>query len=1085
MSKPTLCDGGLDLTTARIAADPGTLRDTLNHEVDTHRGYKLIDGFARYDGRHYPPRNPHARVLLVTGITGAFEAGERVRIGDHQAIVLQILESAPPTQMILRVYGLDPEITGQPDVIGQFSGAAGVFEAEDNPIPPFEIAEDAWIAHNSYVDNWRDQVAPPGSTILGVAYFRDRAWCVLQGGAIDYLLENFPDANPDESLPEIPASTLVEVFEAQPPETANYLADLLLFDVVDGDFSQGASTTHVSLNNHKVYPAHAKDSDADLEPLNLSSKIIQIYYLAEVAFVAGNQSPDVTAEITNTTGGGEALIAKLVTESGNWGSGTASGRMWLRWSGEDIETGDWEDGSGSTFTIPRIIQGNGKSYRSSSVNDFTELEGSESPYLVRDTGHGWEVFDTGHEIWFDGGQNEAENVFDKTVKQTDTSADPEAGDWQVPTDFEQLADGTSADWTTTSTGSDPSAIAAAVDTQDSEYAEQSPNTTGAKMKSGWWRKFGLDLNTLDSVVGVEVEVRLRSQGGDNPEWAEARLRLADGTESLNKAPVGTEIGTSFATVTFGSQNDNWGARLNPGNVNEDDFGIQLQFRAGTVPTLGHIEIDRIRIRLWTKPSTEHIYFYDGASDVAEADLVYYQVTHGSFDADDAEGVMTVRDLSGVVTNGLDVYTGPDGTGNFLWSTSSEAEANGLLSLEELEAEGSRYQFIEENFYAEDRLRAVYGVSGAGPAFSFSEDYFFKIRTQFDNPDRDKPRHVHKHAETRLGLGFGTGEVVYSVSGEPANIDYLIGGAHSESFGSPITGFFKLSGQSSAVLTERDIQVIQGTDPATWVHQTIAQVGAIEYTAVDMGVPIYLDTRGVSTIATSEKYGDFDRRPLSDAINSLLSPRIQRDRHGRDRELRPLVALPIRSKSQYLVFFADGLALSMTLMGDGSAQWLARRYRVNDTSLEILAAGTGVTSEGEDRVFFSHKHSPYLYELDRGYSFDGDPITGHLEFHSVWMDPAQKWKPEALMLHGLVDNFAALTVSTISDYDQEIEQNEVDLRRREEDYSQDLVPFYATTRAKHRGQTVALKLSFDPGEIPRTGYTIQAYQWVDPRPLKRS
>lgn len=1084
MSEPILCDGGLDLMTQRIQASPGTLRDCLNYEVDTQSGYSKVGGFARYDGRAYPARAPNVSWVDLGGSV-ALEIGETVTVEGVLVGTVLKTETVFPSDTRAHIDVTGTVAVGD-EVIGANSGAAGIVLSVAAQAAP-ETAGDWLTEHLDHVDQYRGAVGPAGMQILGATYFRDRAWCVVNGGDVNYRLEDFPSNNPADNLPVLSPGGIVEVQEIKAPLQNAYMADLVDFQIEAGDFSQGEATVRVSLNNRGVLPEHSSGSGLDIEPLDQDNKIIQIWNLAEVEFESGSQYPEtslnVADAVSNTTGDGEAYISRIKTESGSWSGGDAAGRMWLRWAGEDIEAGDWEDESGSTFTISRIVRGNGKGYSTGSVTGTTELDGLEAPHLIRDTGAGWEAVDLGYEVQFEGGQNAADTVFDKTIAQTDTDEDPESGDWASPGALERLADGAGGSgWADDSGSSDDADIIDGVSASGGDYAVQSaPSSVNGLFSSSHWHDLGFDVDTLDSIVGVEVQVRVEAGSGNEPTWAEARLRLPDGTESTNKAPAGDDAPGTFTTFTFGGEHDNWGARLNPGIVNDPDFGFKLQFRDGGVPVPpggADLHVDLIRVRLWTKRSNQRLFFRKSGADAAEADLVYYQITNGTFDDDDAEGVATIRNLTGdPITSGMDVYTEAGGAGNFLWTTASAAEPNSLPGLSDLEANDSRYQFWHDNFYAQDRLRAVYGVSGADFAFTFSDDYFFRIRTGFDNPDDDKPRHVITHG-SRLMLGFGTGEVVFSVAGEPANFQG-VSGAQFDSFSAPITGLLQLKGQSVAVLTSESVQVLQGTNPQTWAKQIISpQSGAIEYTAVDMGTPIYLDERGVSSIGATDQYGDFQRGRNSWAVQDWLIPRIQRLIYGRQEAVRPVVALPIRSKSQYLLFFADGMALSMTLHADGPPQFMLRQYKVDGEPLEILAAAEGQTSNGQDRAFFSHSGSPYLHELNRGLSFDGAPITGYLEFNTSWPDPSRDWTPEVIHVHGQVDNEGELDVKTISDYVNERSEDRLILRRDSEPY-RDPVGFLGKSRAKTRGNCVALRLEHNP-ETVKPGHTIQAYSWLEPR-----
>lgn len=74
---PIPLNAGLDLSTAKMLTEPGSLTDCLNYEVVDQLGYRRIDGLARYDGNITASDLPSARVysaILInyTGTTKSF-----------------------------------------------------------------------------------------------------------------------------------------------------------------------------------------------------------------------------------------------------------------------------------------------------------------------------------------------------------------------------------------------------------------------------------------------------------------------------------------------------------------------------------------------------------------------------------------------------------------------------------------------------------------------------------------------------------------------------------------------------------------------------------------------------------------------------------------------------------------------------------------------------------------------------------------------------------------------------------------------------------------------------------------------------
>jgi hypothetical protein len=62
-------DKGLNLQTAKVVAEPGSVLDALNYEQVDFQGQKRIDGFQRYDGSLLPTLNDY-HVITLTGAYG-------------------------------------------------------------------------------------------------------------------------------------------------------------------------------------------------------------------------------------------------------------------------------------------------------------------------------------------------------------------------------------------------------------------------------------------------------------------------------------------------------------------------------------------------------------------------------------------------------------------------------------------------------------------------------------------------------------------------------------------------------------------------------------------------------------------------------------------------------------------------------------------------------------------------------------------------------------------------------------------------------------------------------------------------------
>lgn len=265
--------------------------------------------------------------------------------------------------------------------------------------------------------------------------------------------------------------------------------------------------------------------------------------------------------------------------------------------------------------------------------------------------------------------------------------------------------------------------------------------------------------------------------------------------------------------------------------------------------------------------------------------------------------------SGVaILNGYTVHTHfPPTDENKIADVNSTMTYNGLPIYADLYFARTKSKFITANFYGDERMNSMFGVNGVDRAYSYNGEYFYKIYTQ-PEADLDRPRHVAYH-HGHLALGYKEGRVDISVAGEPWNFSG-VDGASSWGIGDSVTGMIPLSGTILGIFCDNSITGLSGTTVDNFATQVISpRMGALEYTVVDMGFPVYANSYGIYTLSQTQEYGDYLGTPLSQDISPWLRPRLTID------DNKPAgvnLAYPVRSKNQYRLSFTDGYILTMTM-----------------------------------------------------------------------------------------------------------------------------------------------------------------------------
>lgn len=518
-------------------------------------------------------------------------------------------------------------------------------------------------------------------------------------------------------------------------------------------------------------------------------------------------------------------------------------------------------------------------------------------------------------------------------------------------------------------------------------------------------------------------------------------------------------GNFAATDSFvlGGPEDTWGID-DLRSVLDSGFGFNIAPRAAA-PDANNVDwqINYVELTVYYSSSVSTFYFWNGTDDV-QAPITNYYVDSGDWATNDAHGVMQVSTITPVAPStrlyieaGDEIRTSPGGGGSLIATVESNAVYSYLPSLAKLQENNSRYQMVVANFYGNEEWESIYGVSGAGQAFVYDGFYMRRIYTGLA-PSLDKPRHIAYH-QGMLALGYGSGNVTFSVNGEPENFDGQLG-AFSIDVGDPVTGLLRMNGTSLGVFCRNSINTVVGTgiDNASYTTLSAAE-GAIEYTALDIGKPVYCSNKGISFFSQTEAYGNFLGTRLSAAITPWLLPRVQGistpipdgvsfdDKNNTNLLMGSsgvLFATVCRSKNQYWLVFADGTILVMTLEGPEQTPSFTQRVLdkwttppdiadgVKYTRFLPLAFSSCIDDKGRERIHMSH-YDPtrdelagesiyYVYEMEKSWSFEGFPISYMFRLNENFFGSLfDKDTVTKVAAHGLSLGYAPLKLSIGTEY----------------------------------------------------------------------
>jgi hypothetical protein len=370
----------------------------------------------------------------------------------------------------------------------------------------------------------------------------------------------------------------------------------------------------------------------------------------------------------------------------------------------------------------------------------------------------------------------------------------------------------------------------------------------------------------------------------------------------------------------------------------------------------------------------------GGTSAATATIERVVLQSGTYGTNDAAGYLVVSDVVG--TFEAETITSDSGS-----ATLSAYEDVTLPA-------GGRYDFAKHNFYGAAKRQRLYFANGVGTAMEWDGAVLAPIRSgnQFgelddivyllaDNDDflitdsgdflilqgeNDRPTHIG-HFANHLFLGFGAGAVIHSEIGEPLGYTAL-GGAGEFSLGMAVTGFLTAAAGSFIIFGASRVEYLTGTDEDTFVMSPITdKSGAFEWTTQMAGdQPAYQDEGGIRKLGTTSAFGDWRMGALTEQIEPLF-------RAKRAQGVAATASLVMRAKDQLYLFFDDATGV-IVYLGRKAPEPMPFKLPVT-----VTCACSGELDPAEGERHFVGCSDGYVYELNRGTSFDGASVPAFIRF----------------------------------------------------------------------------------------------------------
>jgi hypothetical protein len=291
--------------------------------------------------------------------------------------------------------------------------------------------------------------------------------------------------------------------------------------------------------------------------------------------------------------------------------------------------------------------------------------------------------------------------------------------------------------------------------------------------------------------------------------------------------------------------------------------------------------------------------------------------------------------------------------------------------------GGRYEFVNFNFGGHASTEAMYGVNGVNKAFQYDGTTFTLITTGMTT---DKPTHLAVH-QNYLWLTFAGGSLQNSPLGNPTGTWTPLTGANEFGIGAEITGLVNAPGDTLVIFCRNKTYLLTGADSSTFqlrAHSRVA--GAIEWSIVNLNGVKALNDFGGFDLRATDAFGDFEDATYTDLVRPLMASLLP--------EYRTAVVLRADNQLWHLgetigvvSGWNQGKLIGVTRLTLG----IKPRCAVSD-----FISGT-------ERVFVGCDDG-FVYELNAGPSFDGDPIETNLKLpYNAFKNPSIRKRIRQLTL----------------------------------------------------------------------------------------
>ncbi len=389
-----------------------------------------------------------------------------------------------------------------------------------------------------------------------------------------------------------------------------------------------------------------------------------------------------------------------------------------------------------------------------------------------------------------------------------------------------------------------------------------------------------------------------------------------------------------------------------------------------------------------EPSKDETVTGDVSGATANIDRVIVQ--SGSWSDGDAAGYLVISSQAGTFeAEDLDIG------GEFDIATVSGDSSDITLSTDGF------FRFITFNFYGVEEYEEIYFADGVNKAHAFDGTTLTPIDTGMEAAGHtDAPTHLTVH-KNYLYLAFDGGSLQRSSLGNPVTVNGVTG-ADEIGLGENITGLAALPGDAFAGLCRNQTWLFFGTPDTDFTQKRHASdTGAIDKSVqLVAGQLIYLDDQGITTLAATEKFGNFISNSLSRAVQPFID--------GQKNSVVCSTVIP--SRNQYILFFNNQTAACFFI-----ADSLVQAVTILHLEHQVSCAYTGEDASGNEIALIGCEDG-HVRQLYSGYDMDGTAFDGYIRLpYYHYKTPRRNKRFTGVTVENTVDGVLPVTIKLLVDF----------------------------------------------------------------------